>query len=158
VTIRNAKAVRLGAALALAISWTLASAYGAAESADRASVEAVLQAQLEAWNRGDLSAFTSVYADDATFLSPSGITHGRSEVLARYRKRYPDAKAMGTLTLEVLEVRPVPAEGQTQSASVAARWKLSYPGQPDRKPAEGLTLLVLRRAHGSWEIVQDASM
>jgi uncharacterized protein (TIGR02246 family) len=158
MTMRNPKALRLGAVLLLAVSWAVVRAHGAVESGDGIGVEAVLQAQSEAWNRGDLSAFTSVYAEDATFLSPSGITHGRAEVLARYRKRYPDAKAMGTLTLEILEVRPVPAEGQAQSASVAARWKLSYPGQPDRKTAEGLTLLVLRRAHGSWEIVQDASM
>ena len=42
--------------------------------------------------------------------------------------------------------------------SVAARWRLEYPGQADRKTAEGLTLIVLRRTGKSWEIVQDASM
>jgi uncharacterized protein (TIGR02246 family) len=125
-----------------------------------AQAEAVLQTQSEAWNRGDLAAFTSVYADDATFLSTSGLTRGRQEVLARYRRRYPDAKAMGKLSLEVIETRAVPPEGPgpVLGLSLAARWKLSYPDQPDHKAAEGLTLLVLRRAHASWEIVQDASM
>ena len=42
--------------------------------------------------------------------------------------------------------------------SVAARWRLAYPDQPDKKTAEGLTLLVLRRHGDAWEIVQDASM
>jgi uncharacterized protein (TIGR02246 family) len=131
---------------------------GLARAQELAQAEAVLRTQSKAWNRGDLEAFTAVYAADATFLSPSGLTRGRQEVLARYRRRYPDAKAMGRLSLEVVEMRAVPDEGPVLGISLAARWKLSYPGQPDRKTAEGLTLLVLRRAHGSWEIIQDASM
>jgi uncharacterized protein (TIGR02246 family) len=148
----------LGRALALAAFLGLGAIVAQAAGDTRAEVTAVLKTQSEAWNRGDLAAFTSVYAEDATFLSPSGLTKGRAEVLARYRKRYPDAKAMGTLSLEVIEVRPVPVGGPALGASVAARWKLSYPGDAERKTAEGLTLLVLRRAGGSWEIVQDASM
>ena len=121
-------------------------------------VAALLRAQADAWSRGDLEAFTSVYAEDASFLSPTGLTRGRHEVLERYRKRYPDKVAMGKLTLEVIEARTFPAGRAAEAVSVAARWRLEYPGQADRKTAEGLTLLVLRRAGGSWEIVQDASM
>ena len=47
---------------------------------------------------------------------------------------------------------------RVQGLSVAARWRLAYPDQPDKKTAEGLTLLVLRPRGDSWEIVQDASM
>jgi hypothetical protein len=47
---------------------------------------------------------------------------------------------------------------RVQGVSVAARWRLAYPDQPEKKTAEGLTLLVLRRHGDSWEIVQDASM
>jgi hypothetical protein len=77
-------------------------------------------------------------------------------VLERYRKRYPDAAAMGKLTLEVLETRVFPMGKDAAGASVAARWRLEYPGQAGRKTAEGLTLIVLRRTAKSWEIVQDA--
>jgi uncharacterized protein (TIGR02246 family) len=121
-------------------------------------VAAVMRAQTEAWSRGDLEAFTAVYAEDATFLSPSGLTRGRREVLERYQKRYPDKAAMGKLTLEVIEARAFPAGETAEGVSVAARWRLEYPGQADRKTAEGLTLVVFRRTGGSWEIVQDASM
>jgi len=130
----------------------------ASGSTPEEQVAALLRTQAEAWNRGDLEAFTAVYAEDASFLSPSGLTHGRREVLERYRKRYPDKAAMGKLTLEVIEARTFPAGKDAKAVSVAARWRLEYPGQADRKTAEGLTLLVLRRAGGSWEIVQDASM
>lgn len=134
----------------------------AADSSPEDQIKALLRTQAEAWSRGDLEAFTSVYAEDAAFLSPSGLTRGRREVLERYRRRYPDAAAMGKLTLEVLETRLFPASGPAAAgASVAARWRLEYPSQAsqaDRKTAEGLTLLVLRRTATSWEIVQDASM
>jgi peptidoglycan/xylan/chitin deacetylase (PgdA/CDA1 family) len=132
------------------------------------TVEALLKTQSDAWNRGDLDTFTSVYAEDASFLSPTGLTQGRQQVLERYRRRYPDRKAMGTLSLEIVEVRPsqgieVTALGDARPSrvhglSVAARWRLAYTDQPDKKTAEGLTLLVLRPHGKSWEIVQDASM
>jgi uncharacterized protein (TIGR02246 family) len=139
----------------------LAASSGCAQQAKDA-VRALLATQSAAWNRGDLEAFTAVYAEDASFLSPTGLTHGRDQVLARYKKRYPDQKAMGTLSLDVVETRPlVGGEGppcEVPGASVAARWKLVYPGQPGKKTAEGLTLLVLRHRGATWEIVEDASM
>lgn len=136
---------------------------GGPECAQKAedAVKALLATQSAAWSRGDLEGFTAVYAEDASFLSPTGITHGRRQVLERYRHRYPDKKAMGTLTLDVLETRTFPAEGKAcdfRAVSVAARWRLAYPDQPERKTAEGTTLLVLRPRGDSWEIVQDASM
>lgn len=142
--------------------FSLAPIFGTAEPAAGSSPEeqvaALLHAQSDAWNRGDLEAFTAVYAEDAAFLSPSGLTHGRREVLERYRNRYPDKAAMGKLTLEVIEARAFPAGKDAAGVSVAASWRLEYPEQADRKTAEGLTLIVLRRAGESWEIVQDASM
>lgn len=130
-----------------------------------AAVLALLRKQAEAWNQGDLEAFCAVYAEDAAFLSPTGLTRGRAQVLARYRQRYPDRKALGTLSFEFLETRL--AKGIEYSAfgdalasrvhgvSVVARWTLAY---PDKAPATGLTLLVLHRRSDGWEIVEDASM
>ena len=150
------------AAVALLTLLTLLPAARALEPPVGASPEeqvaSVLRAQADAWNRGDLEAFTSVYADDAAFLTQNGLTRGRQQVLERYRKRYPDKAAMGRLTLEVIEARTFPAGKTADGVSVVARWRLEYPGQADRKTAEGLTLIVLRRAGESWEIVQDASM
>jgi len=144
---------------------------GPAECAKEAeaAVRALLAAQSMAWNRGDLAAFTAVYAEDAAFLSSTGLTRGRQQVLERYRRRYPDRKAMGTLSLEVLETRILSAEEAASphaggrpcripGLSVVARWRLAYPDQPDKKTAEGLTLLVFKPRGEGWEIVQDASM
>jgi uncharacterized protein (TIGR02246 family) len=131
----------------------------------RASVEAVLREQAAAWSRGDLEAFVARYAPDARFVAADGVTSGRDAVLARYRQRYADKDAMGTLTLEPLHVRDIwgpevsalgDAEaGNVHSVSVVARWTLDRSGQP---PTTGLTLLVFRRDGGRWWVVEDASL
>lgn len=135
------------------------------EDEARAGAERLLEAQAAAWNRGDLEGFAAAYAADAAFVAPSGVAKGRQALLERYRKRYPDARAMGRLAFEVQEVRfaggrevsllgdAVP--GRVHGMSVVARWRLSY---PDRPEASGMTLLVLAREGGRWVVVQDASM
>lgn len=117
-----------------------------------AEVESILKTQAQAWTRGDLEAFCWVYADDATFITPSGMTRGRQAVLDRYRAKYKDKAGMGALALEMVEVH---AFAPTDVVTVVARWTLTW---PDRPKAEGLTLLVLTRTKDGWRIVQDASM
>ena len=128
-------------------------------------VTALLQTQAAAWTRGDLPAFCAPYAEDARFVTTDGLTRGRAAILERYRKRYPDLAAMGTLTFEAVEVRELwgpevsplgDAEpGNVHALTVVARWKLERSGRP---PASGTTLLVFRRDGGKWSIVEDASL
>lgn len=135
------------------------------EERSRAEIEALLHRQAEAWSRGDVEAFASAYDDDVLFVSPSGMTRGRAEVIARYRERYPDRLAMGSLALEVLDVRTVwgretsplgdALPGRIHGATVVARWTIS---RPDRSTASGLTLLALERGPDGFRIVRDASM
>lgn len=123
-----------------------------------AGARALLETQAAAWNRGDLEAFCSVYVDDALFVTAGGLTKGRAEVLARYRSRYPDAEARGTLSFEVLSVdvlSPGPRQVEPDAIAVVARWKIARPEKPE---AAGLTLLNLVRAPGGWRIAHDASM
>lgn len=123
-----------------------------------AEARTLLETQAAAWNRGDLEAFCAVYADDALFLTAFGLTKGRDEVLARYKARYPDAAARGTLSFEVLSadvLAPLPAKKAADAIGLVARWKISH---ADKPAAEGLTLLTLVRFPGGWRIVHDASM
>lgn len=130
--------------LAYALTLTLSAVDGGHE------VLALLERQAAAWSKGDLEAFCSVYADDAVFVSPSGVTKGRAEVLARYKKKYPTSAAMGKLTLSAIDVRE-----SSEAVSVAAKWTLEYPGKP---AATGHTVVVFKRLAGQWKIVHDASM
>ena len=99
-------------------------------------IEKLLHDQAAAWTRGDLDAVCAIYADDATFISPSGLTSGRQAVLDRYRKKYVDKAGMGTLRLDVLEVRRLNAG----AVSAVARWTLSRSWREtssDRRRAAG---------------------
>jgi len=134
------------------------------EEKAREETAALLARQVEAWNRGDLEAFCSVYADDATYVSPSGLVSGRTAILRRYTERYPDRAAMGTLALEVMESRVLDGvevsvfgdavPGRVHAVSVVGRWRIERPG---REPAEGRTLVIFRRRGTTWSLVQDAS-
>ncbi|MDP2271330.1 MAG: nuclear transport factor 2 family protein [Archangium sp.] len=130
--------------LAYALTLSMAAADGGHE------VLALLERQAAAWSKGDLDAFCSIYADDAVFVSPSGVTRGRAEVLARYKTKYPTAAAMGKLTLSPVDVRET-----ADAVSVAAKWTLEY---PDKPAAMGHTVVVFRRTQNQWRIVHDASM
>lgn len=125
--------------------------------ADR-DVRAALATQVEAWNRGDLDAFTSIYADDALFVTPDGVTEGRALVLERYRRRYPDGAAMGVLSLDVLASQVYSGGGGVQAVTVTAKWTLVFAEEADPPKADGHTLIVFRPRGDGWEIVRDASM
>jgi len=133
---------------------TLMAAAGAPPFTDPVAKAAVaaLEKQAVDWNRGDLEAFCAIYAEDAIFLSPSGVRRGKAEVLAGYKKKYTSKEIMGTLSFELLDARV--AEGG-KAVTVAARWMLHRTQGAD---ASGLTLLSLQLKGGSWLIVQDASM
>lgn len=114
-------------------------------------VQAMLDTQREAWNRGDLEAFMATYwrSPDLTFVGGSGITRGHAETLARYRAAYPDATSRGRLDFELLEVRPI---GDGTAALVIGRWRLTR-----EAPASGIFTLVVERAAGGLRIVHDHS-
>ncbi len=111
--------------------------------------KALLQTQAEDWNRGDLEAFCSLYAEDAAFVSPSGVNRGRAQILARYEKKYDTPEKRGKLSFEFIEVRT-----QGDSASIMLRWIIK---KADSEAA-GHSLVVLHKMAKGWRIVQDASM
>lgn len=123
----------------------------AAESPPIDEVTRLMQAQKEAWNRGDIAGFCVPYSDDCIFISPSGVTRGRQTVQDRYMKKYGAAReTLGRLEFDVLETRTTSA-----MVTLAMRWSLSWTGKP---PASGHTLIVWQRLPGGWKLVQDASM
>src|SRR5262245_20094800 len=128
--------------------WLLAASAPGEDPAREASM--VLDAQIAAWNRGDLEGFCALYSEDAVFASTTGLHRGRAEVLERYRKRYPSRAAMGTLAFDKEDV-----QASADAVSIVARWRLAFPDKPE---ASGLTLVVLRRTPDGWRLVQDASM
>lgn len=114
----------------------------------RAEAEAVLTAQAECWNRGDLPGFVSGYWDgpELTFLGGSGLTRGRADLLARYQQRYPTAEARGTLRFSVVDHRDL-GDGH---ALLLGRYELER-----KDPSSGWFSLVLARQAGRVVVLHD---
>jgi len=92
--------------------------------ADRTAVTAVLDAQVAAWNRGDLEGYMAGYAhtDALVFTSGGRIRRGWQTAFDHYRDRYArDRAAMGTLRFEILAIQPLGADG----AVVLGHWFLT---------------------------------
>ncbi len=120
--------------------------------ADEASaVRAVLDAQVEAWNRGDLEGFMAGYwrSPELVFCSGATLTKGWEATLERYRKRYQsEGREMGKLRFDSVEVMLL---GPDAAAARGAFWlRMS-----DGKEPHGLFTLLLRQKDGAWRIVHD---
>jgi len=114
-----------------------------------AAVRAVLEAQREAWNRGDIEAYMDGYArsDETVFVSGDNITRGWQTVLDRYKKVYNSREKMGTLTFSDLEITLL----SNDAAVCLGRWHL----QRANDQPHGRFTLILRRTKNGWRIVHD---
>ena len=123
----------------------------AEEDGTEASIRAVLAAQAAAWNAGDVAGFMDGYTrgPELRFASGNEVTRGWQETLDRYRRRYPDRAAMGTLDFSDLEVSVLSAD----AATAFGRWRLRR--ADGTEPAGLFTLLLRREADGKWRIVAD---
>jgi ketosteroid isomerase-like protein len=111
--------------------------------------EAVLTAQQDAWNRGDIDEFMNGYAQSAStvFISEDEVTRGWETVRDRYRAKYSDRAKMGTLSFSEIEVTMVSPD----TAIVLGRWRLK---RANDEPHGRFTLIFKRLPEG-WRIVHD---
>lgn len=117
--------------------------------ATSAAILQILQEQTDAWNRGDIDAFMQTYAPvpELRFASGGNVTYGWQPTLERYKQRYPDRAAMGTLTFSDLTV----TELAPDSALVFGHWQL----QRAKDTPQGLFTLLVRRTAAGWKIFAD---
>jgi uncharacterized protein (TIGR02246 family) len=114
-----------------------------------ADIKAVLTTQVQAWNHGDIPTFVNTYANDCIFVGKD-TAHGKTQLLARYKKAYPTPEKMGHLTFTNLDIHLL----DENVAVVIANWRL------DRTAAAGgskggLFSLVLHHEPTGWKIALD---
>jgi uncharacterized protein (TIGR02246 family) len=121
------------------------------ESRIIAAVRAVLDAQRDAWNRGDLSGYMDGYARsaDTVFVSGDNVTRGWQTVFDRYQKNYNSREKMGVLTFSEIEINVLSKD----AALVLGRWRLK---RASNEP-HGTFSLLFRRKKAGWRIVHDHS-
>ena len=134
-------------ALLLATVGCAARAFG---PADDSAVRGVLDAQRDAWNRGDLDGYMAGYArrEDLVFTSGGAIRRGWTATYEKYQAKYGGSKdTMGHLEFVILSVQPLGADG----AIVLGRWRLTD------TPAAGAGVfsVALERTPDGWRIVHD---
>jgi ketosteroid isomerase-like protein len=114
-----------------------------------AQIRAVLRAQQDAWNRGDIDGFMNGYAraKSTIFVSEDSVRRGWEMVRDRYKKNYADRAKMGVLTFSDLEVTPLSSD----AAVVLGRWHLK---RVQDRP-HGRFTLIFRKTTDGWRIVHD---
>jgi uncharacterized protein (TIGR02246 family) len=116
-----------------------------------AEIRAVLDAQVAAWNAGNLEEFMDGYwrSPDLTFFSAGRKLSGWDATIERYRKTYQaEGREMGKLAFSDLDIQVLgPA-----AAVVRGRWELTM---SDGKKPGGLYTLIFRRFKEGWKIIHD---
>ena len=113
-------------------------------------VLALVAAQGDAWNRGDLHGFLAYYQDspDTVFVSGAHVEKGFAPIRARYLKRYGTSReTMGVLRFADLQLVSATAD----TAVVSGSWAVTT---GDRTP-HGRFTLVWKRIGAVWRIVYD---
>lgn len=142
--------ISMAAGLLLVLGTT--AAYSQTKAAkDARAIQAVLDAQRDAWNRGDIEGFMDGYerSEKTVFVGGDNVTRGWQTVLDRYKKNYDSREKMGTLTFSDLEITPLGNDG----ALVLMRWHLKRA----KDEPHGRSTLIMRRTKQGWKIVHDHS-
>jgi uncharacterized protein (TIGR02246 family) len=123
----------------------------AARADAEAEVKSVLDAQVAAWNAGDLKGFMAAYDDspETTFVG-GNVTHGWQEVLERYQKVFTSRAKMGTLSFNELEVRVLDERTTVLTGHFHLVRTAAAGGD-----ATGIFSLVLHKTSAGWKIVLD---
>jgi len=136
---------------------TVARATGSSTAeADEKEIRAVLEAQVKAWNKGDLDGFMAGYWNDdgLTFISGGDITSGWKKTKERYEKRYKaEGKEMGKLTFSELHIETF----SPNAAMLRGKFELVFEKEKDekKKTARGRFTLILRKFPDGWKITHD---
>jgi uncharacterized protein (TIGR02246 family) len=112
-------------------------------------VRAVLDAQVAAWNRGDIDGFMEGYwqSPETVFVSGDSLTRGWQTVLDRYKKAYDSREKMGTLSFLEIDIKAL----GPRTVIATGRWQLMRVADTPH----GRFTLILRRTPEGWRITHD---
>ena len=121
-----------------------------AQPVDEIAIRKVLSSQVAAWNSGNIENFMEGYwvSDSMMFIGKS-VTYGWQKTLDNYKNRYPDTTAMGKLSFNVLEFKPL----SPVYYFVIGKWLL----QRSMGNLEGYFTLLFKKIKGQWFIIADHS-
>ncbi len=111
----------------------------------------VLLAQERAWNKGDIEGFATGYKNaPETIFMGNEVYRGYDQMLARYKRNYPDRATMGTLTFSDLEPRLLDDRYAVATGHFALERDKKHGG-----PASGIFSLLFEKTADGWKIILD---
>ena len=116
-----------------------------------AQIRITLDAQVSAWNNGDIAGFMDGYVreDSLRFASGGTVQRGWQKTLERYQARYSTREQMGTLEFTDLEFIELSAE----YAEVFGKFHLAR--DKSVGDASGLFTLLMKRQGNRWLVMHD---
>jgi len=134
------------------IIFTMSSFSSAQKQSNAKSIEAiraVLEAQRDAWNKGDVDGYMDGYdrSESIVFISGDNVTHGWQTVRDRYKKNYDTREKMGQLTFSDLEFTVLGKD----YVSVVGRWLLKRTSDEPH----GRFTLIFKKTNKGWRIIHD---
>jgi beta-aspartyl-peptidase (threonine type) len=120
-----------------------------AENTPSQAIQAILDAQVAAWNHSDIDGFMAGYAasEKTTFVSGDEVTLGWKTVRDRYAKKYDSPEKMGKLEFSALTITPLCDD----AAMVLGSWSL----ERKQDQPHGKFTLLFRKLPEGWRIVLD---
>ncbi len=143
--------------LVLAMISAVAGTFAQTTGGDEAAIRAVMAAQVNAWNQGDVASFMQGYENspDTTFVGTS-VNKGFEPILKRYATNYTNAAQMGTLNFSNLQVRLLPGScGEVEYAVVTGNFHLERTQKGAATKDDGIFSLVWHKGPDGWKIVLD---
>lgn len=115
---------------------------------DRRAVTAVLDSIVAAWNAGDANAFGASFAEDATYVTFTGVTYrGREAIVRAHEELFRTHLSGVTLTQRILDLRWVAPD-----VAVVITRGGTRKGAPPVRTAKTQTHVLACR-DGRWEVV-----
>ena len=116
-----------------------------------AAIRSILNEQVKSWNAGSLEGFMKDYwnNDSLIFIGRDGLTYGHNNVLANYKKGFPDTTSMGRLSYDVIHVKQLSPEYYYVVGKFALTRTIGN--------LQGHFTLLVRKINGKWVIIADQS-
>jgi ketosteroid isomerase-like protein len=130
---------------------TVSAAQTSSEKKTIDAIRAVIEAQRDAWNKGDVACYMDGYdrSDKTVFVSGDTVTHGWQTVLERYKKSYDTREKMGQLTFSDLEFNILSKD----TVVVVGRWLLKRTSDEPH----GRFTLIFKKTKAGWRIILDCT-
>lgn len=125
--------------------------YVFSQTKDEREILSILDAQTQAWNRGDFDGFMKGYmeSDSLMYIGKGGVTYGFTATLNNYKRNYAGTDKMGQLRFDILHLKKLGKKHYL----VVGKWFLKR----NAGDVGGHYTLTFEKVNGEWVIIADHS-